>query len=340
MAGGSGQVAGKPRPAPSPVPLPSASATCHLPPATFSPMLQSFLLVTSTALCVGTLAYVAARAALNEDAGKLRNRLRGSAWSLSNAPKKADRPSPLRRLAAWAARPFTTTDAEKRLGVRRDLARAGIYAAGAPKALDGARFGLMVAGVVLGYLAGNAAGQPMLGLALGGLGGYLSPRLWLRSRIKANQLALSHGLPDCLDLMVVCVEAGLTIDAAMQRVGEELHIAHPAISREVGIAHMETRIGVPRGEALKNLGVRTGNLPLQGLAAMLVQADRFGTSIGHALRVHAESIRQARHHVAEETAAKASVKMSFPLVLFIFPATFIVLAGPTVLNVMGSDLLK
>ena len=300
---------------------------------------QTLMLLTSAAACVGTLTYLGLRAVLDEDAGKVRQRLRGSAWSLSTV-RRPEQPRLVARLAALASRPFTTADGQKRRDVRRELAKAGIYAANAPKVLDAARFGLLVGGVLLGYTAGSMVGSAVLGFALGGIGGYLSPRLWLRTRVKANQTALNHGLPDCLDLMVVCVEAGLTIDAAMQRVGEELHIAHPAISREVGIAHMETRIGVPRGEALRNLGVRTGNVPLQGLAAMLVQADRFGTSIGQALRVHAESIRQARHHVAEETAAKASVKMSFPLVLFIFPATFIVLAGPTVISLMGSDLFQ
>jgi tight adherence protein C len=124
----------------------------------------------------------------------------------------------------------------------------------------------------------------------------------------------------------------LTVDAAMQRVGEELALVHPAISREFGIAHMETRVGLPRQEALKNLGVRTGNTALISLAAMLNQADRFGTSIAQALRVHAETIRLTRQHKAEEMAAKSAVKMSFPLVLCIFPATFIVLMGPTIMH--------
>jgi tight adherence protein C len=148
------------------------------------------------------------------------------------------------------------------------------------------------------------------------------------------------GLPDALDLMVVCVEAGLTVDSAMQRVGQELGLAHPELSRELGIAHMETRVGLSRQEAMKNLGVRTGSSALQSLAAMLIQADRFGTSIASALRIHAESLRNSRQAAAEELAAKASVKMSFPLVLFIFPATFIVLAGPTVLQLMNSDFMK
>ena len=157
-------------------------------------------------------------------------------------------------------------------------------------------------------------------------------------KINQNQRSLTLALPDALDLMVVCVEAGLTVDAAMQRVGQELGLAHPTLSRELGIAHMETRVGLARSEALKNLGVRTGNAALQSLSAMLIQAERFGTSIAGALRIHAESLRTKRQHAAEELAAKASVKMSFPLVLFIFPSTFIVLAGPTVIGLMKSAL--
>src|SRR5205823_14767045 len=116
-------------------------------------------------------------------------------------------------------------------------------------------------------------------------------------------------------------------------------LAHPAVSRELGIAHMETRVGLSRAESLRNLGQRTNSPGLQSLAAMLIQADRFGTSIASALRIHADTLRTSRQHAAEELAAKASVKMSFPLVLFIFPATFIVLAGPTVIGLMNSGLL-
>jgi tight adherence protein C len=175
-------------------------------------------------------------------------------------------------------------------------------------------------------------GSLFLMVSVSGLLGYLIPTMWLRMKVTGNQKSLEYGLADAMDLMVVCVEAGLTVDAAMQRVGEELALVHPAISREFGIAHMETRVGLPRQEALKNLGVRTGNTALISLAAMLNQADRFGTSIAQALRVHAETIRLTRQHKAEEMAAKSAVKMSFPLVLCIFPATFIVLMGPTIMH--------
>jgi tight adherence protein C len=245
----------------------------------------------------------------------------------------------LQRVGQAAAKPFLPNDREKQSTLRKNLGYAGIYHAGAIKVMQGFKVILLGGGILGGYAVGVATHQLLLGLSIGGLLGYLLPTIWLRLKIKKNQKELAYGLADGLDLMVVCVEAGLTVDAAMQRVGQELTIAHPAISREFAITYMENRVGLSRAETLKNMGNRTGNAPIQSLAAMLTQADRFGTSIANALRIHADTLRQARQHAAEELAAKASVKMSFPLVLFIFPATFIVLAGPTFIGLMNSGML-
>jgi tight adherence protein C len=246
----------------------------------------------------------------------------------------------LQRIGQAASGPFMPKSREKQSGLRQSLARAGIYSPSAVKLVTGSKVILLAAGVTGGYLFGLASDLLLLCLSFGGIVGYLIPTLWLGMRIRGNQRALTDGLADALDLMVVCVEAGLTVDAAMQRVGQELSLAHPALSRELGIAHMETRVGLSRPDSLRNLGQRTGNAALQSLAAMLIQADRFGTSISSALRIHAETLRQNRQHAAEEMAAKASVKMTFPLVLFVFPATFIVLAGPTVYKMMQSPLFN
>jgi tight adherence protein C len=245
----------------------------------------------------------------------------------------------VQKVGQAAARPFMPNTREKQSALRKKLGFAGIYSPAAIKVMTGLKVICLGGGIVGGYLFGAYTDQLMLGLSLGGIIGYMLPTLWLKGRIKKNQKALQYGLADGLDLMVVCVEAGLTVDAAMQRVGQELMIAHPSISREFAITYMETRVGLARGDALKNLGVRTGSAPLQSLASMLQQADRFGTSIANALRIHADTLRQARQHAAEELAAKAAVKMSFPLVLFIFPATFIVLAGPTVIGLMNAGML-
>ena len=248
--------------------------------------------------------------------------------------------STLQSIGHAAAQPFMPKTREKQSSLRKRLGEAGIYAPNAAGVFSGFKIILLFAGAMIGYFLGAPVGLgTALGFSLGGIAGYLIPVVWLNRQVKNNQQALAYGLADALDLMVVCVEAGLTVDAAMQRVGHEMMIAHPAISRELAITYMETRVGLARQDALKNLGNRTGSPALQSLAAMLTQADRFGTSIAGALRVHADTLRQQRQHAAEEMAAKASVKMSFPLVLFIFPATFIVLAGPIVITLMRSGML-
>jgi tight adherence protein C len=238
------------------------------------------------------------------------------------------------------SKPFTPTKRETQSKLRRQLGHAGIYSSVAVNLIAGGKVMCLLAGLLVGYLIGQSIDNVMIGVSLGGLTGYLLPTFWLKQKIKSNRTQLNIGLPDALDLMVVCIEAGLTVDAAMQRVGSELGMAHAALSREFAIAHMETRVGLSRADALRNLGQRTGSPGLQSLATMLIQADRFGTSIAQALRIHAEALRTQRQQQAEEMAAKASVKMSFPLVLFIFPATFIVLAGPTVIGLMNSPMFK
>jgi tight adherence protein C len=245
----------------------------------------------------------------------------------------------VQRMGQAAAAPFMPNTREKQSSLRKNLGYAGIYAPNSIKVMTGLKVILLGGGLLGGYIFGAATDQVLMGVSLGGIVGYILPTLWLRTKIKKNQKALQYGLADGLDLMVVCVEAGLTVDAAMQRVGQELQIAHPAISRELAITYMEGRVGLARSDALRNLGTRTGSAPLQSLASMLIQAERFGTSIANALRIHADTLRQARQHAAEEMAAKASVKMSFPLVLFIFPATFIVLAGPVVIGLMNAGMM-
>lgn len=291
---------------------------------------------------VGAAIYFVLTAIIQSKENRLYSRLRNEkveAFDPQPQKERLDVRGILTRLGQAAASPFMPKNREKQSGLRRQLAMAGIYSPSAIRAVTGFKLILLIGGISIGLMLGFMTGYVLLFGALGGIVGYLTPMMWLKSKINQNQKMLQLGLPDALDLMVVCVEAGLTIDAAMQRVGEELAIAHPAISREYGIAHMETRIGLSRAEALRNMGQRTGNSAIQQLVAMLVQAERFGTSIADALRIQSETLRIKRQHIAEEMAAKASVKMSFPLVLFIFPATFIVLAGPTVLGLMKSDVM-
>jgi tight adherence protein C len=311
-------------------------------------MVQEYLFIFSIAGAVAALGFYLARVLVFREGDKIRERLTNQSPSeilalrstrSSGHGTKATRDL-LRRLGSAAAKPFMPEDREKVSALRKKLSMAGIYAPGAIRFMTGMKLIGLLIGTVGGYFLGSSLDNVMLGLSLGGLFGYVGPSFWLNGRIRKQQKAIDHGLPDALDLMCVCIEAGLAIDAAMQRVGVELNLAHPRLSRELDITHMETRVGLSRAEALRNLGARTGNSSLQSFAAMLIQAERFGTSIAGALKIHGESIRQQRQFKAEELAAKASVKLSFPLVLFIFPATFIILAGPTVIQLMRSSLFK
>lgn len=164
--------------------------------------------------------------------------------------------------------------------------------------------------------------------------GFLVPDFWLGNRIKARQTSLRLGLPDALDLIVICVEAGLGIDRAILRTAEELQLSQPEIADELGLVTVEQRVGCHRADAWKNFGDRTGVESIRALASILIQADKFGTSVGTTLRVHAETLRLRRRQDAEEQAARTTVKLIFPLVLFIFPALFVVTLGPTMIVIM------
>lgn len=264
----------------------------------------------------------------------------GGSGALTAKPQNGPLQDILIRIGQAAAKPFMPETREKQSELRRRLAMAGIYAPGSIRVVTGFKVILLGGGLFGGYVVGSAIDNLMMALSVGGLVGYLLPTMWLRKQVKKQQQALDYGLPDALDLMVVCVEAGLAVDAAMERVGEELKIVHPRLSREFDITFMETRVGLSRSESLKNFGTRTACASVQSLVSMLIQAERFGTSVAGALRVHGESLRILRQQRAEEMAAKSAVKMSFPLVLFIFPATFIVLAGPTIVELLNSSLFN
>lgn len=163
--------------------------------------------------------------------------------------------------------------------------------------------------------------------------GYVLPLLLVRRRAKDRQIEIQRAIPDMLDLLVVCVEAGLGLNQALNRVAQEISPMSVATAEELSIANLEIRAGTPRIEALRGLANRTGLDDMSALVSMLVQTDRFGTSIARALRVHADSLRTKRRQTVEERAAKTSIKMIFPLALFIFPAIFVVLLGPAIFMV-------
>jgi tight adherence protein C len=164
--------------------------------------------------------------------------------------------------------------------------------------------------------------------------GYFIPRFVLKRAVKERQRRIRLALPDALDLTVICVEAGLALDQAMMRVGEDLRYAHPELSAEFHLFNLETRAGKPRVEALRNLAARTGVEDIRSLVMTLVQTDRFGTSVAQALRVHSDSLRTERRQRAEEQAAKTTVKMIIPLVVFVLPSLIFVTVGPAVIQLM------
>src|SRR5882672_2108492 len=164
--------------------------------------------------------------------------------------------------------------------------------------------------------------------------GFFLPRFFLKRAMKERQRRIRLALPDALDLTVICVEAGLALDQAMMRVGEDLQHAHPELSGEFHLFNLETRAGKPRAEALRNLAARTGVDDVRGLVGTLIQTDRFGTSVAQALRVHPDSLRTERRQRAEEQAAKTTVKMIIPLVLFVLPSLIFVTVGPAVIQLM------
>jgi tight adherence protein C len=163
--------------------------------------------------------------------------------------------------------------------------------------------------------------------------GYFSPILWLRYATNRRKEKLLEAFPDALDLMVVCVEAGLGLDAAISRVSGEIRFAHKELAEEFNLVSLELRTGLSRAEALKNLSRRIDLEEVGSLVALLVQTDKFGTSIGQSLRVHSDAMRVNRQLRAEELAAKLPVKMLFPLVFFIFPSLFVIVVGPAAIKI-------
>ena len=175
--------------------------------------------------------------------------------------------------------------------------------------------------------------RPNLTLALGGLGvGYILPGMILARLAKRRAHRIRLALADMLDLLVVSVEAGLGLDQALSRVGAELQFAYPELSDELKLINLELRAGKPRPEALRNLADRTGVDDLSSLVTMLIQTDKFGTSVAQSLRVYSETLRTKRRQRAEEAAAKTGVKMVFPLVFCIFPAIWVVTIGPAAIR--------
>ncbi len=220
--------------------------------------------------------------------------------------------------------------------VMQRLTRAGYRNESAIRVFYGCKVLVPVVLCAIALVSGAAKFSPFfvyascLGL------GFLGPDFWLGRMIKQRQKKMERGLPDVLDLLIICIEAGLSLDQATARTAEELQKAQPELCDEFGILVLEQRAGRARSEAWKNLSERTGVDSIRNLVSVLVQSEQFGTSVAKTLRVHSDTMRAKRIQQVEEMAAKTSVKLVFPLVFFIFPALFLVTLGPAVILMMES----
>ena len=261
----------------------------------------------------------------------LGSRLRALGWA---RPKPKEKPALKERIEQALdplskAVPLSPSEVSR---ARRWLIQAGYREPRHVTMYVGSRLAGFLLGLGLVVLA-SGFNSPMLMVSVGALGFFL-PRFALKRMIAARQQRIKLALPDALDLTVICVEAGLALDQAMNRVGQDLHHAHPELSDEFHLVNLEMRAGKPRAEALRNLVDRTGVDDIRALVGTLVQTDRFGTSISQALRVHSDSLRTERRQRAEEQAAKTTIKMVIPLVLFVLPSIIFVTLGPAVIQLI------
>jgi tight adherence protein C len=265
-------------------------------------------------------------------------RRRLQALAVSTAPATASSPAALAdrptRTAVRIATFVPKSPAEMNV-LRRRLVRAGYHGLGAAVTFSLAELLMpVVIGLPLALLIPMPNGI-FIGL-IGAAVGFLLPSLVLEKLIEKRRKLITNGLPDVLDLLIVCLEAGSSLDQAIVKASDELALAYPALAAELKMVTTETRAGKPRLEAFRNFDSRTKNEDVRALVAMLIQTDRFGTSITQALKTFADVSRTKRRQRAEEAAAKVGVKLEFPLVLCLFPALYVVLLGAAVIKMLDA----
>lgn len=258
-------------------------------------------------------------------------------------------PSLMRTDSPWMERMLKVTRPFARLSlpqegwenspIRIRFVNAGWRSPSAPYIFFGTKtlLALLLPGLVLlssgESLFSSGPHMVMMVLVICSYAGYYLPNLVLKHFIAVRQREIFENFPDALDLLTICVEAGLGLDAALQKVAAEIHLKSEVLAQELQMVLLELRAGFSKERALRNLSLRTGVEDIDMLVAMLIQSDRFGTSMGDSLRIHADNLRVKRRQRAEEAAAKVSLKLLFPLIFFIFPTLMVILIGPAILQI-------
>jgi tight adherence protein C len=302
------------------------------------------LLVLSSALAVGlTVVFLASMfsarpAAVGRRIDEVRH-LTHDSFDAASQNRRRERLEKVEGLLEIVGRQIAANSGSSRM-IQDLLTHAGYRSPRAPALFWGGRMALMLGLAFFVFLTAPVLGAtPLLTLLAAtyfAAIGYVAPAFFIRSKAKARQKEITLALPDALDLLVVCVEAGLGLNQALLRVAEEIHHVSIRLAEEMHLVNLEIRAGHPRNEALRNLTLRTGVEDVRGLVSTLVQAERFGTPVGPALRVHAETLRDKRKQRAREAAAKTTIKLVFPLVFCIFPAMFVVLIGPGIIQIIDA----
>lgn len=297
--------------------------------------LPLLLLVSLLVAAVGTAVFVFATA---QQRRQLLGRADGRQGGAAPPPSVllARRDSLASRLGAWLAErlPASWADDDAASGL---LVQAGFGSATAPVVYSTIRlaFGLLLPAVVFAFSAIGDSRHMLLAIGLAVAIALIGPPAVLDRLVRRRRTRITNAIPDALDLLVVCVEAGVSLDAAIVRVARDMATTHPDLSGELLIVNRRVNAGIPREQALHGLWMRTGLDELRGLASSMVQCERWGTSISKVLRIYAQTLRRKRKQSAEKRAAEASVKMLFPLIFFLLPALFVVIVGPAAMRISG-----
>jgi tight adherence protein C len=293
--------------------------------------------VTGTTFVLSAIAILALVYAFTEKQATVAERLSTLSDPISTDPEESFGKKQSRRAmeaAAALGKMMPAAAAKQASKAQLMMVRAGYRSSDAILIMRGIKTLSPIAFVAAALVTGIYRYNPFLVLLIAAVVGWVLPEMWLLWRVQVRQKRLRLALPDGLDLLVICVEIGLGLDQSLMKVAQEMRVAHPELSDELQMVNLEMRVGKTRTEALRELARRTGSEEIKTLVGMLVQTERFGTSIAQSLRVHSDELRTRRRQRAEELSAKTTVKMVGPLVFFIFPALMVVILGPAVLTLI------